>query len=113
MYASVLDAIQVLAFETVLLAEAFQPVITLVRLFGFVLYHDEALVPFELFNAGLKCVVRIHLKILSHGRILPHELLVVMVEQIDATAKGIEQIFCAEELAGHDDISRVFPSCFG
>ena len=113
MYAAVLDAVQVLAFEAVLLAEAFQPVITLVRLFGLVLNHDEALVPFELFDARLKRVVCIHLEVLSHSRILPHEFPVVMVEQIDATAKGIEQIFCAEELAGHDDISRVFPSCFG
>ena len=113
MYAAVLDAIQVLTFETVLLAEAFQPVITLVRLFGLVLNHDETLVPLELFNARFKCVIRIHLEILCHSRILSHEFLVVVVEQIDASAERIEQIFCSEELAGHDDISRVFPSCFG
>ena len=35
-----------------------------------------------------------------------------MVEKIDATAKRIEQVFGSEKLAGHDDISRVFPFRF-
>jgi len=60
-------------------------------------------------DAGGQGIVGIHLKVLCHGRILAPKFFLEVVEQIDASAKRVEQVLRAQELTGHDNIGGVFP----